>query len=321
MRSKYTTSPKGRRSLGRAAPRPTSGISVLRRRLRDILGAYLFVLPAALVLVVFQIIPAIEVFRLSLTNRLLLRPTSSFTGLANIERLLSDDRFWNSVWNTFYFVGVSVPLQTGLALLLAILLAKRMRGLAIFRTIFFLPVVASMVGVSVIWDWMFHPSIGIFNAILTQFGLEPINWLRDPLWAMPAIILLVVWKGTGYYMVIYLAGLMDIPDQYYDAANIDGANRWHLFRYVTWPLLAPTTYLIFILQMINSFQVFATVYVLTGGGPRRATEVVVYYLYERAFQSLEFGYASTISVALFLFLLALTAVQRGIFGRRQNYDR
>lgn len=302
-----------------AVARPRRLVSA--RRLREIFTAYLFVLPAALVLIVFQFIPAIDVFRLSLTNRLLLRPTSTFTGLENFRRLFEDDRFWNSVWNTFYFVGVSVPLQTGLALLLAMAMAGKMRGVAIFRTIFFLPVVASMVGVSVIWDWIYHPSIGIFNAMLAQFGLEPINWLKDPVWAMPAIILLVVWKGTGYYMVIYLAGLLDIPDQYYEAAKIDGAGRWQLFRSVTWPLLAPTTYLILILQIINSFQVFATVYVLTGGGPQRATEVVVYYLYERAFQSLEFGYASAISVALFLFLLLLTAVQRGVFGSRVSYDR
>lgn len=317
MRTNETTPLQARR------PRRVARRAAFRRRrhLREVLTAYLFVLPAALILLVFQFIPAVDVFRLSFTDRLLLRPTSAFAGLANFQRLLSDERFWNSVWNTFYFVGVSVPIQTGLALLLAIALARKMRGVAIFRTIFFLPVVASMVGVSVIWDWIYHPSLGIFNAVLGQFGLEPINWLKDPVWAMPAIILLVVWKGTGYYMVIYLAGLLDIPDQYYDAAKIDGANRWHLFRNVTWPLLAPTTYLILILQMINSFQVFAAVYILTGGGPRRSTEVVVYYLYERAFQSLEFGYASAVSVVLFLFLLVLTAMQRGFFGRRVSYDR
>lgn len=138
---------------------------------------------------------------------------------------------------------------------------------------------------------------------------------------MPAIILLVVWTGTGYYMVIYLAGLMDIPDMYYDAARIDGANRWQMFWRITWPLLTPTTYLILILQVINSFQVFTTVYVMTGGGPARATEVLVFYLYQRAFESMEFGYASAIAVVLFVGLLIMTLLLRTLYGRRVIYER
>ncbi|MDQ3457852.1 MAG: sugar ABC transporter permease [Deinococcota bacterium] len=278
-------------------------------------------MPAALILGTFQYLPAFDVFRLSLTDRLLLRPVSSFIGLDNYQRLFADERFWNSVWNTIYFVGVSVPVQMALALVLALGLARKMRGVGVFRTVFFLPVVASTVAVAVVWRWMYHPNIGILNYFLQLFELSPVRWLQDPTWAMPAVILLAVWSGVGYYMVIYLAGILDIPEDYYEAARLDGAQRWHLFRYITWPMLMPVTYLILILQMINSFQVFTSVYVMTGGGPVRSTEVVVFYLYQRAFESLEFGYASAISVVLFVFLVTLTVVQRLTIGARVNYER
>lgn len=293
----------------------------LRRRVGDALMGYLFLLPAALVLVTFQYIPAIDIFRLSLTNRLLLRPFSDYIGLENYQRLISDARFWNSVWNTIYFVGGSVPLQIAFALMLAMALAGTLKGVGFFRTIFFMPVAGSLVALSVVWEWIYHPRLGALNSILSTFGVSRIDWLASSSWAMPAIILLVVWTGTGYYMVIYLAGLMDIPDMYYDAARIDGANRWQMFWRITWPLLTPTTYLILILQVINSFQVFTTVYVMTGGGPARATEVLVFYLYQRAFESMEFGYASAIAVVLFVGLLIMTLLLRTLYGRRVIYER
>ena len=292
-----------------------------RSRVVEALQAYLFLLPAAAILFTFQYLPAIDVFRISLTNRLLLRPTAKFIGFDNYVRLWNDGRFWNAVWNTFYFVAASVPFQMALALLFAMALATRMRGVGIFRTTFFLPVVTSMVAVSVVWEWLYHPRIGLINEVIKLFGGNPIDWLSSQQWAMPAIILLIVWKGTGYYMVIYLAGLLDIPDEYYEAAKIDGASRWSMFRHITWPLLAPTTYLIMVLQVINSFQVFSSVYVMTGGGPLRSTEVVVYYLFQRAFESLEFGYASAISVVMFVFLVIVTILQRVFVGSRVSYDR
>lgn len=305
----------------REAALPSKSRPKFVRKAREALTGYLFILPAAFVLGTFQYFPAIDIFRLSLTDRLLLRRTSNYVGLENYDRLINDGRFLNSVWNTFYFVAGSIPLQTGLALLLAIALAGQLRRFGFFRTIFFLPVAASLVGVSVIWEWIYHPRVGALNSVLSAVGVSGPNWLADSTWAMPAIILLVVWTGTGYYMVIYLAGVMDIPHIYYEAARLDGANRWHLFRHVTWPMLAPVTYLVLILQVINSFQVFTTVYVMTGGGPARATEVLVYYLYQRAFESLEFGYASAISVALFLGLLTMTLIVRLTYGRTVQYER
>lgn len=300
---------------------PSRGSLARRSRRNTAITAYLLLLPAFLILGTFQFLPAFEVIRLSLTDRLLLRPEFSYIWFDNFLRLWNDSRFWNSVWNTFYFVGVSVPIQTGLALVFALALARAMRGVEILRTIFFLPVVASLVSVSIVWDWIYHPRIGLLNEVLSWFGVDPQRWLLDPVLAMPSIILLVIWSGVGYYMVIFLAGVLDVPGEYYEAARIDGANRWHLFRHVTWPLIGPVTYLVLVLQMINSFQVFTTVYVMTGGGPVRSTEVVVFYLYQRAFDSLEFGYASAISVALFVFLVTLTVVQQRVIGRRVNYDR
>ncbi len=293
----------------------------LRRRIGDLVTAYLFVLPAAAVLFTFQYLPAIDIFRISLTNRLLLRPRWGYVGLDNYERLLNDGRFWNSVWNTFLFVVGSVPLQIALALALAIALAGPLRRAGFFRTVFFLPVAASLVGVSVIWEWIYHPRLGVLNELLGMIGVQGPNWLASSTWAMPSIILLVVWTGTGYYMVIYLAGVLDISKEYYEAAVLDGASRWQQFVHVTWPLLTPVTYLVIVLQVINSFQVFTTVYVMTGGGPARATEVLVYYLYQRAFESLEFGYASAIAVVLFLFLAVLTVIIRVGYGRTVTYDR
>ncbi|MFW5995484.1 MAG: carbohydrate ABC transporter permease [Spirochaetia bacterium] len=279
------------------------------------------ILPAALILATFQYLPALNVFQISLTDRLLLRPTSNFTGLENYMRLIEDARFWNAVWNTVYFVVASVPLQIALAVVLALLLAGRVKYKDVFRTTFFLPVAGSLVALSIIWDWIYHPRLGALNNVLQPFGVPRIDWLADSAFAMPAIVMLVVWTGTGYYMVIYLAGLMDIPNHYYDAARIDGATAWQRFRSVTWPLLTPTTYLVLVLQVINSFQVFTTVFVMTGGGPSRSTEVLVYYLYTRAFESMEFGYASAISVVLFVSLLVLTVSIRRLYARRVVYDR
>ncbi len=300
---------------------PRTGAPRVRRRVLEALTGYLLILPAAAVLFTFQYLPAADIFRLSLTNRLLLRPRWSYVGLSNYERLLEDGRFWNAVWNTVLFVGGSVPLQIGLALALAIVLAGRLRKAGFFRTIFFLPVAASLVGVSVIWQWIYHPRLGVLNELLSMIGVQGPNWLSSSTWAMPAIILLVVWTGTGYYMVIYLAGVLDISREYYEAAVLDGANGWQQFRFVTWPLLAPVTYLVIVLQVINSFQVFTTVFVMTGGGPARATEVLVYYLYQRAFESHEFGYASAIAVVLFLSLAVLTIIIRVGYGRTVTYDR
>ncbi len=326
----------------------------LIRRIRssDFLVAYVFLLPAFAILFMFTLYPGIQLVRLSFRNTLLIRPTDMFIGLENFQRMFEDPRFWNSLGNTFIFVLLSVPLQMSIALLIALGLKVKVKGLAFLRAGYFSPVVVSMVAVSMVWQFLYNPNLGLFNHFISFFGMEPVNWLRTsssfltPIWtsvfrpiieslgwsttnwewinistAMLAIVFLAVWKGTGYYMVIYLAGLMDIPEELYEAANVDGATTWQKFTKITWPLLSPTTYLILVLQMINSFQVFSSVYIMTGGGPSRKTEVIVFYIYNRAFESLEMGYASAIALFLFLFLLVLTIFQRKVVGSRVHYDR
>lgn len=317
----------------------------------DFVAAYTFLLPATLILLTFKIYPAIRLFWLSFRDKLLIRPSSQYIAFANFSRLLTDTRFWNALGNTTVFVAISVPLQTGLALLIALGLKRKVKGLAFFRAGYFAPVVVSMVSVAVVWQWIYHPDLGLFNFILTSFGLSPVEWLHEsgsfitPIWnmivpliesvglnpeyfeflnvstAMFAIILMAVWKGTGYYMVIYLAGLMDIPQIMYESAEIDGANGWQKFKNVTWPLLAPTTYLVLVLQMINSFKVFSSVYVMTNGGPSRKTETMVFYIYQRAFQGMELSYASAIALVLFIILLTLTLLNKVFVGGRISYER
>ena len=331
----------------------TYGNNLIKKLARnDSLVAYLFLLPALIILFVFRIYPAIRLFMLSFRDTLLIRPVDQFIGLDNFARMLFDDpRFWNSVGNTVVFVLISVPLQIGLALLIALGLKQKIKGLPILRAGYFSPVVVSMVAVSVVWQWIYHPNLGLLNHMLAYLGISPRQWLRNPysfmtpIWmriepiiesiglnpanfewinistAMFAVIAVVVWKGTGYYMVIYLAGLMDIPESLYEAAEVDGASSWQKFKNITWPLLTPTTYLVIILQIINSFQVFSSIYVMTGGGPSRKTEVIVYYIYNRAFESMELGYASAVALFLFVFLLALTGIQKFTLGSKVNYER
>ncbi|MGM0420973.1 MAG: carbohydrate ABC transporter permease [Bacillota bacterium] len=318
----------------------------------DLLIAYLFMFPAFIILFTFRIYPAIQLAWLSLRDTLLIRPFDNFIGLTNYSRMLFDDpRFWNALGNTLIFVLLSVPMQMALALLIALGLKRKVKGLAFLRAGYFAPVVVSMVAVAMVFQWLYHPNLGLFNYVIARFGFSPTNWLRNPhsfltpIWltikpwietigwdpanwewlnvstSMFAVVFVAVWKGTGYYMVIYLAGLMDIPNQLYEAAEVDGANTWQKFKDITWPLLTPTTYLILILQVINSFQVFSSVYIMTGGGPSRKTEVIVYYIYNRAFESLEMGYASAISLFLFAFLLIMTAIQKFGIGGRVHYDR
>jgi multiple sugar transport system permease protein len=214
-----------------------------------------------------------------------------------------------SLKNTAIFTVGVVGLETPLALLIAIVLTRKLRGLALYRAAFFMPAVTSTIAVAVVWSWVFDPQYGIINQALAVFGITGPGWLNDSQWALPAIIIMSIWKNAGYHMVIFLAGLQDIPESYYEAAAIDGASSWQKFRNITWPLLTPTTGFVLITNVIFSFQVFGPVYVMTSGGPMRATSVVVYYLYKRAFQFREMGYASAIAWVLFLIILVLTVLQ------------
>lgn len=242
--------------------------------------------------------------------------TPRFTGLENWRRLVHDELFWKALRNTTYYVVGSVPSGVGLSLLLAVLVNRRLKGIAIFRTIYFLPVVTSTVAVALVWSWFYDANYGILNYFLTKGGdlvglrLQPHAWLNDPDTAMAAIIVMSVWKGLGYNMVILLAALQGVPRELYEAAGLDGAGPVRKFIHVTIPCISPVLFFVVIVAMIGSFQVFDQVYVMTRDGrPADSTLTIVYLLYRHAFQYLDMGYASVIGAMLFLITLGITAVQ------------
>ncbi len=293
---------------------------VKRREWLDWLQGYAFLAPSFIVLTVFIYLPVVYAFGLSFFRWRILRGEPTFIGLANYEFLLTSEDFWQAMWNTVYFALGSIPTGMALALFIAILLNRPLRGLALYRTAYFLPTITSLVAVSVVWLWIYHPDVGLMNYLLNLFGLPSVRWLNEPRSAMPALILLGIWRGLGYNVVIYLAGLQNIPQHLYEAAKIDGANRWQLFRHITWPLLTPTTFFILIIAVINSFQAFTQIHVMTQGGPLGSTTVIVYYLYQQAFQQFNMGYGSAIAVVLFLIILGLTLIQVKVLGPRVHYQ-
>lgn len=283
-------------------------------RRREMLAAYLFLLPNFLGFVVFMAGPLLASLGISMLEwNLLGAPV--WRGLDNYVRLISDDDFWSSLRATAYYMGGSVPLGVVTALLLAVALNQKIRGITIYRTIYFIPVVSSMIAVALMWRWMYNPTSGILNhalnSLFTMVGLpwSAPDWLQSRTWAMPAIIVMSVWKGLGYNMVLYLAGLQGIPQHLYEAADIDGATGWHKFWNITLPLLTPTTFFIVIISIIGSFQIFEQAYIMTQGGPARATVTTVYYIYENGFQWYRMGYASAVAWVLFALIMVVTMIQ------------
>jgi len=231
-------------------------------------------------------------------------------GLQNYAQLLQTPLFWQAFGNTLYFVVVGVPLSITVSFGAALLLHSRLvKFQAFFRTALFAPVVTTLVAVAVIWRYLFHPHYGLLNYTLGLIGISPVDWLGDPRWAMPAIIVFAVWKNFGYNMIILLAGLQSIPEQLYEAARIDGASMWQQFRHVTLPMLAPIVTMVNILTIAGYFQLFAEPYVMTQGGPLQSTVSVLYFMYEEGFKWWNLGSASAVAFVLFLFIFCVTAVQ------------
>jgi multiple sugar transport system permease protein len=262
--------------------------------------------PTALVATLFIIIPVGFSLYLSLWDWPLLGHQQQFVGLGNWKRLLGDREFWAALRVTALYALGSVPSGAALALLLALALSRRLRANVFYRLAFFLPVVLSTVVAALFWEWALQPQLGPVNQLLRALGLPGPGWLTDPAWALPALILVHVWRFVGYQALMFLAGLQAIPGIYYEAATIDGAGGWARLRHVTWPLLRPTTALVLITGAIFACQVFGPVYVLTGGGPARSTTTLVFYLYDRAIGLRELGYGATLGWALFLALFPLT---------------
>jgi multiple sugar transport system permease protein len=274
-------------------------------------AAWLFVAPALIVIGVFFLAPVAAGFALSLTDfdiyALADLANLRFVGLGNYARLIETPLFWHALGNTLYFVLVGVPLSIGLSLGAALLLDSRLaRFKPLFRTALFAPVVTTIVAVAVVWRYLFHTRYGMVNHALGAVGIAPIDWLGDPQWAMPTIILLAVWKNFGYNMVILLAGLQAIPATLYEAARIDGASWWRQVLHITLPMLGPTLVMVAILTTAGYFQLFAEPYVMTQGGPLRSTVSVLYFMYEEGFKWWNFGAASAVALLLFALVFAVT---------------
>ena len=263
--------------------------------------------------IVFLVIPIVLTFALAFTNTRLISPNPpQFIGFDNFTRLFQDHVFWASVRNTFFFTAVVVPVQSGFALLLAVLVNAKVRGTRFFRTVYFLPVVTSMVVVSLLWRFMYQRD-GLINQFLyaITFGrFEGIDWLNDTTWAMPAIMLMSVWQAVGFHMVIWLAGLQTVPGELYEAADLDGAGRWQQFRYVTWPCLFQTRTFILVTITIQAFALFTQINVITQGGPLDRTTTVVFHAVRSGFSQLQTGYASAISLVFFVMVLTVSLIQR-----------
>lgn len=274
----------------------------------------LFLGPSLTVLTVFFFIPVLAAFVFSFTdfNIYSLGNISylRFIGLKNYETLIHTDLFWKALRNTFYFVLVGGPLSVAASLGAALLLnSKLIKFKGIFRLVYFLPVVTTLVAVAIVWRYIYHPRFGLLNYIIGFIGINPIDWLGDPIWAMPAIIILAVWKNFGYNMIIFIAGLQNIPEDLYEAASIEGASGWQQFKSITIPMLAPTTFFISIITMIGYFQLFAEPYVMTQGGPLNSTLSIVLYMYQEGFRWWNIGYSTSIAFALFIIILIGTIIQ------------
>jgi multiple sugar transport system permease protein len=268
----------------------------------------LFVAPAALFFAVFMLYPFLSAFWYSLTSWDLVSP-ARFVGLRNYTRLFQDEDFWNAAKVTAYYTfGLLVPMLP-LSLLLAMLLDRKLRGRAFYQGVLFAPAVLAAVVVSMIWRVVYMPQGGLYLLFTAPFGLTNIPWLTDVRWAMPALIIVGIWKNVGYYMVIFLAGLQGISPTLYEAAKVDGAGTWQQFQCITLPLLRPIMLFVAVVSMTKAFQGFTAAYTLTGGGPADATKVLPLLVYEHAFSFNKMGYASAIAVIMFLVLLVLTLIQ------------
>ncbi len=299
------------------------------------LSPFLYILPAGIILLLFRFIPIVLSFIVSFFEWTVRGP-DRFIGLANYIHLLKDSEFWQSITNTFYLVIFVVPTTLILSLLFAYLLNQKVKFSGFFRTTYFIPTVTSLVAISIVWKLIFAPQNGLMNFFLGLFGVEKLGWLSEsrgiftllfgglgikippylggPSLALFAIIIVCIWRSLGYNTIIYLAGLQNIPDAYYEAASVDGASSFTKFWKITVPLISPTTFYVLIMTTIVTFQVFSQVYLMTGppvGGPLGTTKVIVYYIFEKGFgEAQNFSYASAIALVLFVIILTLTLIQK-----------
>jgi multiple sugar transport system permease protein len=288
-----------------------STLKRIRRRVWAERSAYFFILPAILVFSVFTFGAFVFAVWLTFRRWSIIEPEKPFVGTQNYEDLLQDERFGQAIFNTVYFTGAAVPLTMAIGLLLALLLNQPLRGRGLLRTAYYLPVITPFVVAAIIWKWLYNGDFGLFNYYLLQAHLidEPLLWLSSKNLAMPAVILMTVWAGVGFSMVVYLAGLQAIPEELYESSKLDGAGTVARLWHITIPLLRPSTLFLAVLGIIGSLQVFTQIFVMTSGGPVNRTTTMVYYMYLWGFKYYDLGYASTLAIALFVMLLVFSAVQ------------
>jgi multiple sugar transport system permease protein len=267
------------------------------------------VIPATLFYLLFRFYPVGYAFYMSVHDWQLLRSEQFFIGLDNYRTILADPLFRKVIWNTLYFALVTTFAGGALALVLAMVLNPIRWGSSGYRLVYFLPVITSTIAIATIWLWIYQPRFGLLNQLLSMVGLGRVGWLTSPQWAMPSLILMSIWGGVGYTMVIFLAGLRGIPGEYYEAAEIDGASGWQMAWRITLPLLSPVITFVLVTSLIGGFNVFQQVYLMTRGGPLDATRVLALHIYEYAFQRLWMGQAAAMAFVLFALVMALTLVQ------------
>ena len=270
--------------------------------------AFVFLSPNLLGFLGFLLLPVLASFGLSFLEWDLLSP-AKWVGFRNYIGLFKDQVFIKVLWNTVYYTLGTVPVGIFISLLLAIALNKKIRGMKIYRALYFLPVISSYVAVAVVWQWLYNAEFGLLNYLLGLIGIKGPSWLSSITWAMPAVMVTSIWKQLGFNMLLFLAGLQGIPSTYYEAAEIDGAGKLMQFRKITVPLLSSTTFFVVVISIINSFQVFDQIFIMTEGGPARSTSVLVHYLYQNAFEYFKMGYASAIAYVLFFLVFIITMVQ------------
>lgn len=273
--------------------------------------AYSFISVPVILLILFLIIPIIMAFAMSFTDYDVIN-SPKFVGLENYKRLINDEFFWIALKNTVIYTLLYVPLGLLVSLGTALLLNRNKKIAGLFRTFFYVPVLASTVATATLWYWILNPQYGLLNKALEIFGIQGPAWLYDSKLAMISIIIMSVWAGFGTNMMIFLAGLKGIPNDVYEAARLEGANRWQVFRNITWPALSKTTFLVSTMLIISAFQVFDQAFVLTKGGPGNATITLVYYIYNNGFKNLDMGYASSISFVLFFIILIFSIINTKI---------
>lgn len=289
-------------------------MSISKNIQSDISAVYLFLAPALSAIFIFFFIPVITAFVLSFTDfdiyALGNLSNTRFIGFQNYLQLFNDPLFWKALKNTFFFVISAGPLSVMVSLAAAIMLnSKLIKYKGFFRMVYFIPVVTTLVAVAIVWRFIYHPRFGILNYFLEFFGINPVDWLGDPTWAMPAIVLMSVWKTFGYNMIIFIAGLQNIPEYLYEAAVLEGAGAWQQFRKITLPMLAPTTLFISIITMIGFFQLFAEPYIMTQGGPLNSTLSIVQYMYQEGFRWWNMGYSASLAFVLFFIIFLATLIQ------------